>query len=192
MWLNSQKSIVRWVEEAGGIMVANIPFYDKVQNHISALTILHWMLTGKKTKKWGFLPLPGITQSDIDDADKYGQPLASAAEQGSYEGVQKAILDKGGIYIESSIILIESRAKKLFTFWAKLIKRKGTTAEKRAFWVSCFKWYLLIALFVISPPVVFIHTLLKPILRSNIKRNQQRFLYLGIDDQPSLKKSMAV
>ncbi len=192
MWINSQKSIVRWIEEADGILVANIPFCDKVQNHISALTILHWMLTGKKNKKWGILPLPGIKQSDIDAAEIYGQPLAAAAKNANFDGVQKEILDKGGIYIESSIILIESRAKKLFRMWAKLIKRKGTTPEKRAFWVSFFKWYLLIALFVISPPVVFIHTLLKPLLRSNIKQNQRRYLYLGIKNKPAIKGSVAI
>jgi len=41
MWMNSQKSIVKRVEGAGGRMVANIPFIDKNQNLISALTILH-------------------------------------------------------------------------------------------------------------------------------------------------------
>ena len=182
MWLNSQESIVRWVKAAGGVMVANIPYIDKVQNHISALTILHWMLTGKKSKKWGILPMPGVQQRDIDEAAKFGQPLAEAIEKANFEQVQKAILDRGGIYIKSSILLIESRAKKLFTIWANLIKRKGTTPEKRAFWVSFFKWYLLVALFVISPPVLLIHTLLKPFLSSKIKRDQQRYLYLGIEN----------
>ena len=181
MWLNSQESIVRWVQEAGGIMVANIPYIDKVQNHISAISILHWMLTGKKTKKWGIFPIPGVNQRDIDEAGKFGYPLAAAAEKSNYDNVQKEILDIGGIYIEPSILLIEGRAKKLFTFWAKTIEKKGTSSEKRAFWVSLFKWYLLIALFVISPPVVFIHTLLSPIFRAKIKRDQQRYLYLGIN-----------
>ncbi len=192
MWLNSQESVVRWIEEAGGIMVANVPFIDKVQNHISALTILHWMLTGKKTKKWGFLPLPGVSHRDINEAGKFGKALAIATEKDNYEGVQKDILNKGGIYIESSIMLIESRAKKLFTIWANLIKRKGTTPEKRTFWVSLFKWYLLIALFGISPPVILIHTIFKPFMSGKIKREQQRFLYLGIEDKPSVTKSVAV
>jgi hypothetical protein len=180
MWLNAQKSIVREVENAGGEMVANIPFIDKVQNHISALTILHWMLTGKKTRRWGFLPLPGVSEQDIAEAGKFAPPLASAVEKGRYEGVQKDILAQGGINIQPSILLIEARAKKLFILWANLIKRKSTTPEKRAFLVSAFKWYLIIALFVISPPLIFIYTLFTPFLRSKIKRSQQHFLYLGI------------
>ena len=180
MWLNAQKSIVREVENAGGKMVANVPFIDKTQNHISALTILHWMLTGKKTRKWGFLPLPGVSQHDIAEAGKFAPPLALAVEKGCYEGVQKNILAQGDIAISPSILLIEARAKKIFTVWANLIKRKSTTPEKRSFWVSAFKWYLIIALFVISPLIIFIYTLFTPFSRSKIKRNQQHFLYLGI------------
>jgi hypothetical protein len=180
MWLNSQDSIVRGVEEAGGYMVANVPFIDKVQNHISALTILHWMLTGKKTKRWGLLPLPGVSEREITEAGKFGQLLALATEKDNYDGVQKDIIDQGGIYILPSILLIEARAKKLFLIWANLIKRKSTTPKKRAFWVSFFKWYLVTALFVISPPILVINAILNPFMRSKIKRNQQHYLYLGI------------
>lgn len=182
MWLNSQESIVKWIDEAGGKLVANIPFIDKVQNHISALTILHWMSTGTKTRRWGFLPLPGVSERDINDAGRFGTPLAKALEQENYKGVQKNILSSGSIQIKPSIILIESRAKKLFTVWANMITKKGTTPKKRVFWSKLFKWYLIIALFVVSPPVIFIHNLLRPFLWSKIKKNQHKYLFLGIED----------
>lgn len=180
MWLNSQDSIVKWVQEAGGKMVANVPLIDRVQNHISAFTILHWMLTGKKTRKWGFLPLPGISQEDIESAGSYGKPLAEALSNNDFTDVQEKILAKGGIGIPASILLIEARAKKLFLLWANLIKRKSTSPKKRAFWVSCFKWYLVTALFVISPPILLIHWLSSPLMARKIKRNKKRYLYLGI------------
>ncbi len=181
MWLNSQGSVVREVEEAGGYMVANIPYIDKVQNHVSAFTILHWMLTGKKTKKWGIFPIPGVSQHDIDNAAVYGIPLAEAIETGEYGQVQDKILEMGDIRIPSSIMLIEARGKKLFIIWANLIKRKGKTPEKRAFWVSFFKWYLVTALFVISPPILIIHTILKPLMLGSIRKTRKKYLYLGIN-----------
>ena len=144
MWLNAQKSIVREIESAGGMLVANIPLIDKVQNHISALTILHWMLTGKKTKRWGILPLPGVSQQDIISANKYGEQVADALKNNVYDELQNNILKQGGISIAPSIIFIESKAKRLFTIWAKLIKRKGSTPKKRAFWVSCYQYYLVL------------------------------------------------
>jgi hypothetical protein len=51
---------------------------------------------------------------------------------------------------------------------------------------------LLIALFGISPPVILIHTIFKPFMKGKIKRDQQRFLYLGIENKPAVQKSVAV
>jgi len=181
MWINAQKSIVRDIDDAGGKLVANIPLIDRVQNHISALTILHWMLTGKKTRRWGFLPLPGVSQEDIIGAKQYGEPLAEALRNNMFHGVQEKILDKGGISIAPSIIFIEARAKKLFMIWANLIKRKGTTPKKRAFYVSFFKYYLVFALFVVSPFILIVYFLLRPLFYSKIKKDREQILYLGIN-----------
>lgn len=181
MWLKSQESVVKWIQNAGGKMVANVPFIDKVQNHISALTILHWMSTGKKTRRWGFLPLPGVSERDINEAHLFGKPLALALEKGYYQGVQKEIIEKRGITVNSSIMLVEDRGKRIFSIWANIIKKKGTTPKKRAKLVNTFEWYLIIALFVVSPPVLIIYTLLKPLLWFKIKQNKNRFLYLGIN-----------
>jgi hypothetical protein len=46
MWLNSQESVKKLIQEAGGKLVGNVPFIDKTNNLLSAVTILHWMLTG--------------------------------------------------------------------------------------------------------------------------------------------------
>jgi hypothetical protein len=180
MWLNAHETVVKFVEDAGGIMVANIPFIDKVQNHISALTILHWMLTGKKTKRWGFLPIPGIDQLEIEGAGELSRPLVQAVEKNNFEGVQEMILNLGKINIKSSILLIESKVKKPFRIWANLIKKKGKTPKRRSFWVSFFKYYLLIALFVISPIILIFQTLLKPLFLSRTRKKRNHFLYLGI------------
>lgn len=181
MWLKSQESIVKWVKEAGGQMVANIPYIDRVQNHISALTVLHWMKKAKKTRRWGFLPIPGISQKDIDNAAKYAPPVVKALENNNYKGLQEKILKIGGIKVKSTLALVESRGKKFFKIWADLIEKKGTTQKKRKFWTSAFEWYLIIALFVVSPPILIIHLIISPLLLSGIKKKQKHYLYLGID-----------
>jgi len=182
MWLNSQERVVEWVENAGGYMVANVPFIDKTQNHISALTILHWMLTGKKTRKWGLLPTPGVAKRDIEEAVTLGQPLAKALLEDDYTNIQQQIIDKGHLYILPSIMLIEGRAKKLFLIWANIIKKKTEKdANKRSLWVSLFKWYLVIALFIISPFIVVIYNLIVlPLTYWRVKRKERDFLFLGI------------
>ncbi len=67
MWLNSQESIKAYIKKAGGILVGNVPLMDREPNLISVLTIFHWMLTGKKERKWNLLPVPGVSQEDISE-----------------------------------------------------------------------------------------------------------------------------
>ena len=50
MWLNAQESVKRMIHAAGGKLVGNIPLVDRTTNLISAMTIVHWMMTGKKTR----------------------------------------------------------------------------------------------------------------------------------------------
>lgn len=182
MWLNSQQSVVERIQHAGGKLVANIPLIDKNQNLISALTILHWMLTGKKERKWGFLPYPGVAKQDIEGAGTFGQTVLKALENNNYTSLQKELLDQGKIDIHSSILFIEKRAKRLFNIWANLIKRKGTDQKKRNFWVGAYKYYLVIALFIVSPIILTIYNLLiRPFSGKSIQKDKDHFLYLGIN-----------
>ncbi|MCH2023711.1 MAG: hypothetical protein MK207_14645 [Saprospiraceae bacterium] len=182
MWINSQISVVNRIESAGGRIVANVPFIDRHQNLLSALSILHWMLTGKKERKWGFLPLPGVSRKDIESAEVLAEPVTQALHKGDYLGLQERILKKKLVDIHPSILFIEMRAKRLFIFWANLIKRKSINTKKRNFWVAMYKYYLIFALFVVSPIVLAVYTLLvRPIIWSSIKKNKEHFLYLGIE-----------
>ena len=93
------------------------------------------------------------------------------------EQIKKKLVD-----IHPSILFIEMRAKRLFIFWANLIKRKSINTKKRNFWVAMYKYYLIFALFVVSPIVLAVYTLLvRPIIWSSIKKNKEHFLYLGIE-----------
>jgi len=122
-----------------------------------------------------------VSQEDIIGAKQYGEPLAEALSNNMFHVVHEKILDKGGISIAPSIIFIEARAKKLFMIWANLIKRKGTTPKKRAFYVSFFKYYLVFALFVVSPFILIVYFLLRPLFYSKIKKDREQILYLGIN-----------
>ncbi|MBL4593603.1 MAG: hypothetical protein JKX68_07295 [Flavobacteriales bacterium] len=130
MWLNAQESVKLFIKKAGGNLVANIPLADKTMNLISAITILHWMSTGKKDRKWGIFPLPGISEKDINETFLFGEIAVKAFNKNSYDELQDNIVKLNKISINTSIMFIESRAKKLFRIWAKTIKKKGTTPKK--------------------------------------------------------------
>ena len=73
MWLNSQEAVVKMIEEGKGKLIGNFPLIDKSNNILSAASILHWMLSGKKERKWGVLPIPGVSQ--CRDRDAYSPQL---------------------------------------------------------------------------------------------------------------------
>jgi hypothetical protein len=176
MWLNSQESIKKYIREAGGTLVGNIPLMDREPNLISVLTIFHWMLTGRKERKWNLLPVPGVGQSDIDGAGRFGLIVSNALKTNDFANLQKQILSLGLIEIPTDIWFIEMRGKKIFKIWAGLIKKKGTTPEKRKFFVNLFKYYLLIALFVASPIILtFYFVLIAPFMQSKIKKEKEYF-----------------
>jgi len=179
MWLNSQESIKAYIKKAGGILVGNVPLMDREPNLISVLTIFHWMLTGKKERKWNLLPVPGVSQKDILSADKFGSIVHTALQSENYNGLQKDILSLGLIEIPTDIWFIEMRGKKIFRIWAGLIKKKGTTPEKRKFYVNLFSYYLLIALFVASPIILSVYfVFFAPFLQKSIKRSKE--YYYGV------------
>ncbi|GGH33955.1 dialkylrecorsinol condensing protein DarA [Dyadobacter endophyticus] len=176
MWLNSQESVKKLIADAGGKLVGNIPLMDRVSNLVSAVTILHWMLTGRKDRKWGIFPKPGVSEQDIQSASRFGAIVKKAYDSGQYAGLQREIMATGLINIPTDILFIEARAKKLFRIWAKLIKTKGTTPEKRKRLVGFFKYYLLVALFMVAPVLVTVYrVLIAPFAANAIKKKKEYF-----------------
>ncbi|WP_430817698.1 hypothetical protein [Carboxylicivirga sp. RSCT41] len=160
MWINSQKSVSKRIAAAGGKIVGNIPFIDTHNNYVSAFTILHWMLKGQKTRKWGFLPKPGVSDKDIEGAADYAPILKKAIQDNDFSNLQTAILKLGNISIGSGILFVETAGRRVFNIWAGLITRLGDKPAKRRMLVRLYKYYLVVALFFIAPIVVTVFRLL--------------------------------
>lgn len=176
MWINAQESVKISIHKAGGELIANIPLIDKHNNSLSAVSILHWMLTGKKTRKWGIFPLPGISDSDINSAEKAGEIVKLHTQNKTTNTLQNSLIQSNFVRVYTNILFIESRAKLLFRLWAKLIQRKTAEGKNRKFWVSFFKYYLLIALFIVAPIVLTFYTILiRPFQMNAIKRKKAYF-----------------
>jgi len=182
MWLNSQDAVVKMIDEANGKMIGNLPLIDKSNNILSAASILHWMLTGKKERKWGIFPIPGISQEDIEGAAKFGAILNNCITNNTLNDYQNQLVKENGVLINTNILFIEGRAKTIFKVWANLILKKEAQGKKRSFWVSFFKYYLVIALFVVSPFVIIIYNvLIRPFTIKSIREKKRKYTFLGIN-----------
>lgn len=180
MWINAQERFVQWIEDNNARLIAHIPFIDRNQNYLSALSILHWMLTGKKEKKWGILPKPGVSNKDINRSADFGELIKSRLEGKAFR-LQTAIIETGFIELPASIMLIESRAKKIFRIWANKIESKSPEDKKK--WISGFKYYLLVALFIVSPIVlVFYFLVVFPFTFRSVSKKRNALLNMGINN----------
>lgn len=178
MWISSQEKLKKILKEAGAKLVGNIALVDKNPNPVSAITILYWMMTGKKDQYLGVFPKPGIQPNEIAGAATFGKTVLEFLQKGSFEGMQQQLVDQEAVEVKSDLMFIEERAPRLFSIWANLIiKRKN-----RAAWLVVFKYYLLFALFIVAPIVLTINAVFfRPFFGKSIR--EKKLYYLGLKEE---------
>lgn len=167
MWLNAQENLKAILKNAGATLVGNIALVDRHQNQVSAVTILYWMLTGKKDSFLGIFPKPGISDEDIAKSKLFGEIVADSLWHENLETLQNQLLAQNAVAIEPDYIIIETRAPKLFLVWAGFIKR----LKNRSIGLLLFKYYLLFALFIVAPIVLTVNAVFfRPFLKNKIRK----------------------
>lgn len=170
MWIMAQEKVKKLLVTNNAKLVGNIALVDRNLNHISVITIVHWLMGGKKTKMLGIFPKPGVSDKDIEAASRFGMPIKTSLLKNEYLNLQKDLLAVGAVKVDPSLIATDIRGNVVFTKWANhLIKKEG---EERKKWLVYFKYYLLFAIWLIAP-IVFIVFLLTyfPMYRK-IQRNK--------------------
>ncbi|MDC7994702.1 dialkylrecorsinol condensing enzyme DarA [Altibacter sp. HG106] len=175
MWTQAQEKLKTSLTHLQARWVGNIVLVDRHINHISVITIVHWMFGGKKTKKWGIFPKPGVSEDDIKNASRFGPVIRNALLQDSYDNLQTKLVQMGAVKVKPFLVLADQRANILFGKWAHLIAKKGPPGSpKRDKWLVFFNYYLLFAIWGIAP-VVFIVFLISYIPRYRSIKNQKRY-----------------
>jgi hypothetical protein len=173
MWIEAQKKVKAYLQEAGAKLMGNVTLMDRASNLVSAVTIQYWMFTGKKDRFLGIFPKPGVSEQDINSAIQYGQLAASALQNNQLQTLQQQFIESSAVVVKPALQFVESKAIRIFGIWSKLIYGKSN----RTFLLKVFKYYLVVALFLVSPIVVllfyiFIYTL----TYRKVKQNQLQAL----------------
>jgi hypothetical protein len=169
MWIEGQERVRQWLNKNKALHVGNLILNDKAPNLISAVTVQYWMLTGKKDKMWGIFPKPGISEKDISSAKDFGFIACQSLENDTLGELQKKWLTMGAVHVNTTLMFIESRAIMLFRIWAGIILKK----KNRELWINIFRYYLLFALFIISPIVVVLFTfIIRPLLYKKLAKRK--------------------
>ena len=173
MWLNAYDRIRKSLKDAGGKLTGNIALVDKHLNPISFITIFYWMLTGKKERYLNIFPKPGVSDEDIKNTSVFGEIVAKHLETGEWTNLQQELLDKKAVVVKYPLMFIEGKAKFIFAAWAKFIAKR----KNKAPWISAFKYYLFVALFLGAPVLLILDAIfVRPFSAKRIKIKKQNYL----------------
>jgi hypothetical protein len=173
MWLGAQEKVKTILKEAGAKLVGNISLFDKHSNLTSLVTILYWMRTGKRDQYLGIFPKPGVSEKDISSAKEYGKIVKKSLEQNNWSTLQTDLININAVEVVANFMFIETRGARLFKIWANFIIKK----KNRTFWLRVYKYYLLIALFIVAPIVLTINIIIfKPFLGNSIRKKKKYYL----------------
>lgn len=176
MWLNAFLEIKKCIHSAGARLVGNIALIDRHPNHISFVTIFHWLLGGKKDRYLRFFPFPGVSAADIQRASGFGRLLLPRLQSGLWNGLQEELEAEHAVNTRYSLLLLESKAIPTYVVWARFIVKR----KKRNFWLAVFRYYLLFSLFVAAPIMIAVDALLIRPFRSR-KIKEKRHYYLSLN-----------
>lgn len=173
MWITAFEKSKKILANTGAKLVGHIALVDKHANFVSFVTIFYWMLKGKKGRALNIFPKPGVSDEDIAGAKDFGQILLPHLNNGDWSGLQGELVSKKAVEVKYRLMFIESKASKIFSIWAGIIVKK----KNRGFWLSLFKYYLIIALFVAAPIILTINAIFfKPFFGKKIKARMEYLL----------------
>jgi hypothetical protein len=176
MWLNAYDRIRKSLKTAEANLVGNVALIDKHPNPVSFVTIFYWMLSGKKERYLNIFPKPGVDEQDITNTHIFGSIVVHHLASGKWESMQDELLDNGAVEINYNLLFIEGKAKFIFAAWAKFIVKRKNPGP----WLSTFKYYLFIALFLGAPVLLTLDAIfLKPFSSKRINAKKQNYLQVN-------------
>lgn len=180
MWAMAQEDIKKMIDDNGGILRGNIALHDRHNNLLSVVTIIYWMMTGKKEHYLGLFPKPGISDADIDDAKRFAPVIAEALDKGDFTDLHDKLLSLKAVELSPNVVSAEEKGKRIFHVWSGFILKKGSAGSaQRTGRLKMFKWYLLFVIFVVSPIVSVFFYLTWPLLFLRIKKKME--YYRGVE-----------
>jgi len=176
MWLNAFLGIKKLLRENGANHVGNIALVDQHLNPVSYFTIFHWLLGGKKTRLWGFFPLPGVSDADIAHTKVFGETMLPFLTENKWEGMQDKMVAQKAVAYNYSLMVLEAKAGPQYIGWANKVNR----SKHRNGLLSVFKYYLHVALFIGAPILLIIDAIfIKPFSSRRIQKQKQYYLNLN-------------
>lgn len=160
MWLGAQEKVKRWLCAANARLIGHIALIDRQKNLTSLVTILRWMLTGKKEAFWIFPPA-GVAEGDVHHATVFGEVIKEQLETNAIDALQDRLNEKGAIEILPNLVLMERRGQKSFSVWSKFVASGGSVhSTGRKIRVYMFMYLLPTVIIILTPLLWLLSTIM--------------------------------
>ncbi len=180
MWLGSQEKVKHRLQQANAKLVGHIALVDKGGNLTSLVTILHWMLTGKKEPFW-FFPEAGVAEKDVQHAFVFGNLIKDALDANRLDSLQNALVDAGAIEIKPNLVLMEKRGQKSFSVWARFVAAGGNIhSTGRKVRVYIFMYLLPTVIFILTPLLWSLSQIQLLLMKKKLSQEIEYFKQTGI------------
>jgi hypothetical protein len=167
MWLNALETVKKYLYQIDARLVGNIAMVDTAPNLVSVITIVRWLLKGKK-EATRFLPPAGVQEKDIQAAARFANPIGNALQHGHYQQVHQQLLELDAVTLKPNLVLLENRGIKAFRFWSAYISAKGGPgAPERQPRLFMYRTLLLVGIIALSPL-----TAITSMITLRVKRNK--------------------
>lgn len=172
MWAFAQEKVKKLLKDVNAHLVGNIALTDRNINLVSVITVVDWMFSGVKRKTYGFLPLPGVSQEEIQESSKFGNIILPFLLNGDFTQLQEKLIESNAVEYRWFLVSMDKKANKMFTIWSSLILKNP---NKRPLLLKFFKGYLFCAIWILSPIVHLIELILFPIRYFSIRKEKKYF-----------------
>lgn len=180
MWLGAQEKVKRRLRDLNASLVGHIALVDKSGNLTSLVTILRWMLAGKKEPFW-FFPAAGVARKDIDETPTFGKILKKALDTDNFEGLQKDLNAAGAILVRPNLVLMEKRGQKAFSVWSKFVMAGGPAGSSgRNRRVYIFMNALPTAIVILSPLLWLVSRILLVVKHRQLSQEAEYHMQNGL------------
>ena len=151
MWIKAQEKIGQMLQKYNAPIVANIALTDRHHNHISVLTIVHWLFTGKKDRYLRIFPLPGVSDRDIASATQYGEIVLKHKQIADYSpALQKEIVAQGGVQRKPIVSLVYGQGS-----FTEVLAESSYSSAFMSIYILLYGYSCLLSGYSIGLPIRF-------------------------------------
>ncbi len=154
MWIMAYEKLRNHLLQFNAVVYGNIALVDPYPNLVSVLTVVGWMIHGKKENYKSWLPPSGVPDTEIQKASRFGDIIARELQKDDITSLNQSLLKAESVRIKPDLMILEARGNKLFGFWARYIRGKEENlneARIRMRRLKAFSYYLPVGIFILSP-----------------------------------------